>query len=153
MAAYPSLNLPRFSGSTLEPTVEPVAFMPAGFTNPKRFSASSTSSTLLSSPSLSSISSLPDDDYFSPPCSPLLPPSNTNDFSLHRPNRPTYIHIPASCKSFAMPPKEDYDEEDGSWSSQPQPEFEWDEQAQTVYKRPDHHRNPHHSSRHIFWSG
>ncbi|CAO3599487.1 unnamed protein product [Absidia cylindrospora] len=144
MTAYPSLNLPRFSGSTLEPTVEPVAFVPSCF---KR---QSTSSVLLS-PSLSSVdssSSFSSDDEYLPPT------SSAPSFSLNRPNRPTYIDIPATCKVFTMPNVH------GNWSAydpqerscQTQPEFEWNENEQTVYKRPSNrHRYPD-PTRHIFWS-
>ncbi|KAI8342567.1 hypothetical protein BC941DRAFT_498985 [Chlamydoabsidia padenii] len=127
MAAYPSLNLPRFSGSTLEPTVEPVAFMPS-------FSSAADS-----------------DDDFLP-----TPPSTTSYLtsihcSLKRPNRPTFIDIPSHCKSFSMQ-QHTFDNEEDDWTPPSenqdyQPEFEWNESEQAVIKRSHH---PHHP--HIFWS-
>ncbi|ORZ20638.1 hypothetical protein BCR42DRAFT_409183 [Absidia repens] len=146
MAAYPSLNLPRFSGSTLEPTVEPLAFVPTSLSH---LSASASSSSILLSPALSSTDSSSvgdDDDYL------LLAPS----FSLNRPNRPTFIDIPSTCRNFTIQDANECQD----WSSydpqergcQTQPEFEWDESEQTVYKRSsNHHRHPD-PSRHIFWS-
>ncbi|KAI8079780.1 uncharacterized protein BX664DRAFT_352948 [Halteromyces radiatus] len=130
---YPSFHLPRFSGSTLEPTVAPVVVMPPMLKH-------------RSPPSLSSMGSYSsntadDDDDDDDDDSDDEPSCR----SLNRPNRPTFIHIPASCKQFTMPtPLPD---------DHPQyqaPQFKWDETTQTVYK-PPLHRYPD-PSRPIFWS-
>lgn len=147
MTAYPSLNLPRFSGSTLEPTVEPVAFVPS-------YHSSANSSALFSPSSLYSAdsSTMDEDNDFILPLSSLRSSSSAN-FSLNRPNRPTFIDIPSTCKSFSLQQYSSDIEE--LWSPSPQahdyytePEFHWDESGQTVYKR----SHPPHRHPQIFWS-
>ncbi|KAI9248860.1 hypothetical protein BDA99DRAFT_227036 [Phascolomyces articulosus] len=105
--------LPRLSGSTLEPTVDPVVMYPPHIhqKEPLAFDKSAHLKTAV-----------------------IRLPTG----SLQRKGKPTFIHIPAQCKEFI--PKESsqmdnfspwsYDEEEVD----SEPELLWDEETQTIYK-------------------
>ncbi|KAI7854107.1 hypothetical protein BDC45DRAFT_509826 [Circinella umbellata] len=118
----PPLVLPRLSGSTLEPTVEPVVIYPQHIhqKEPLAFKQPQNINIAYTHPSA----------------------------SLQRKGRPTFIHIPAECKEFV--PKEpnvndfsawSYDEEDDS-----EPELLWDDVTQTIYKSSSKRRANSYSS-------
>ncbi|KAI8139461.1 hypothetical protein BJV82DRAFT_672733 [Fennellomyces sp. T-0311] len=111
------LVLPRFSGSTLEPTSEPIVMYPMHIHQKQPI-------------------------LFNKPANiELTRPTS----SLQRKNRPTFIHIPLQCKEFI--PKEPEDDDFSAWShdGEPEPEFLWDEENQTIYK-PSHRRPTSNSS-------
>ncbi|CAO3609799.1 unnamed protein product [Cunninghamella blakesleeana] len=145
MATTYSFTLPKFSGSTLEPTVEPLAFLPPVLKTPPITNHPlpvSEDEFEETSSIASSTTSLTNDD------------NHHSSFSLKRANRPTFIDIPEACKTFSLKDYKPFDD----WSSyDPQDrrlcqsaEFLWDENTQSVYKQSEcPHPNP---EKHIFWS-
>ncbi|ORX55754.1 hypothetical protein DM01DRAFT_1335144 [Hesseltinella vesiculosa] len=126
MATY-SFHLPKFSGSTLEPTVAPVVAILPPLASPSCLSTSPTDSTISIASTFSTHS----------------------NSSLKRANRPTFIYLPEACTSFHM----NVDHRAHDWSSYSEQrdchsgnEFEWDEATQSMVKAADA------TSPHIFWS-
>ncbi|KAI9303928.1 hypothetical protein BJ944DRAFT_267612 [Cunninghamella echinulata] len=148
MATY-SFSLPKFSGSTLEPTIEPLAFLPPTIKTPN------SNQSLAYKNEYTKYNEEAEDSEEETASVTSSSPATLNSCSLKRPNRPTFIEIPEACKTFTLKdhqPLSDwssYEPQEGR-ACQSAGEFLWDESTQTVYKESHMpHPNP---SKHIFWS-
>lgn len=97
------LVLPRFSGSTLEPTSEPIVIYP------EHIHQKSPIVTM----------------------EPVEPTRRTP--SLQRRGKPTFIHIPTVCKAFVQKEPEDDDYSPWSYDEEGDSGLYWDDASQTIY--------------------
>lgn len=99
------LVLPRFPGSTLEPTTEPIVLYPEHIHQ--------------KSPIVMEQQQ------------PVVPTRRTP--SLQRKGKPTFIHIPTICKDFVQKEPEDDDYSPWSYDEEGDSGLYWDDASQTIY--------------------